>query len=53
MGRACGMHGRKESCTQGFGGRPVGKNPFGKLDIDGRIILMNLQEIGWEGHGMD
>jgi hypothetical protein len=31
------MHGGKERCTQ-FGGRPVGKNPFGRLGIDGRSM---------------
>jgi hypothetical protein len=30
MGRACSVHGRKEKCDQGFGGKPEGKTLLGR-----------------------
>jgi hypothetical protein len=50
MGTKCSAHWREEVCTEGFSGKPEGKNPLGNpyLDWEERI-KMNLTEIRWGG----
>ena len=50
MGGACGTYGGRESCAQGFGGKPEGKKPLGRPRrrwVD--IIKMQLQKVGGDG----
>ena len=50
MGGACGTYGGRESCAQGFGGKPEGKKPLGRPRrrwVD--IIKMELQKVGGDG----
>ena len=52
MGGACGAYGGGERCAQGFGGKPEGKRPLGRLRRRWEDnIKMDLQEV--EGGGGD
>jgi hypothetical protein len=47
VGGAFGKYGRRERCTQGFGGDIEGKRPLGRPGVDGKkYIEMYLQDVG-------
>jgi hypothetical protein len=53
MGWACSMYGGEERCIQDFGGRPEWGRPCGRPRHRWEdIIKMDLQEVGWGGHGL-
>ena len=54
MGGTCGTYGGRERCAQGFGGENLKeRDHWGDQDVDGRIILRWIQEVGRGGGGLD
>ena len=47
------MYGEEERCIQGYGGKPRGKRPLGRLRRRWLNIKMDLQLVIWGGGGMD
>jgi len=54
MDGACSMYGLEERCIWVLVGKPEGKRPLGRhrhrWDSN---IKMDLQEVGWGGHGLN
>jgi hypothetical protein len=49
MGLSCSTYGGEERLIQGFGGDMRERDHLGDPDVDGRIILRYLQEVGCGG----
>ena len=54
MGGACNMCQGEERCVQDLVGKPEGERPLGIPSCRWKDnIKMDLQEVGWGGHGLD
>ena len=44
---SCGIHEGEERCIQYFGGDLRERDRLKDLDVDGRVLKLNLNKTGW------
>jgi len=53
MGGARSMYRKRRSADRVLVKKPEGKRPLGRCRYSEDNIKMDLQEVGWMGHGLD